>query len=174
MFRAVCYALTLAFLGCCAAHATTPSLLVLDIELTGDVGGPELADEHQARMRRESGVLRSELASTDRYRIIDVSAAEAIVARMKSQYLYLHDCNGCELQIGQAAHADQVLISWVNRVSALILTLTYEIHDALTGKLLARESFDFRGDNDAAWTHAIRFMVRHLPDQAAGATRPTA
>jgi hypothetical protein len=43
--------------------------------------------------------------------------------------LYLHDCSGCDLDIGRQLGADQVLVAWVSRVSALILSLTYEFHD---------------------------------------------
>jgi hypothetical protein len=64
-----------------------------------------------------------------------------------------------------------VLVAWVNRVSALILTLTYEIHDVATGQIAARKSFDFRGDNDAAWTHAINYMVRDLKESRSRETR---
>jgi hypothetical protein len=60
-----------------------------------------------------------------------------------------------------------VLVAWVNRVSGLILTLTYEIHDVATGQIADRKSYDFRGDNDAAWTHAIDYMVRDLKERGA-------
>jgi Protein of unknown function (DUF2380) len=60
-----------------------------------------------------------------------------------------------------------VLVAWVNRVSTLILTLTYEIHDVATAQITARKSFGFRGDNDAAWTRAIDYMVRDLKESAA-------
>ena len=162
--RAICW-LSLV-LGCCAAEAATPSLVVLDIELSGDLGGPELVAEHQARLQKESALMRDALAGTNRYRIMDDASVGALLAQLKSQHLYLHDCNGCDLQVGQALCADQVLTPWVNRVSALILTLSYEIHDSKSGQILARESYDFRGDNDAAWAHAIHFMVRHMQDQS--------
>ena len=53
-------------------------------------------------------------------------------------------------------------MAWVNRVSALILSLTYEIRDVATGQIAARKSFGFRGDNDTSWTRAIDYMVRDL------------
>lgn len=158
-------------LGSNLAHASAPSVAVLDIEMTGDLGGPELIPEHQARISRESAFMRAELAASGHFRIVDTQPAEALVGRLKSEYLYLHDCNGCDLQIARDLGADEILIPWVNRVSALILTLTYEIHEASTGQIVARESYDFRGDNDAAWTHAIRFMVRHLKDASGDAPR---
>ena len=55
---------------------------------------------------------------------------------------------------------------WVNRVSALILSITFEIHDVATGQIVARKSFGFRGDNDTSWTRAIDYMVRDLGESA--------
>jgi hypothetical protein len=37
-------------------------LLVLDVELAGDLGGPGLSAEHETRLQMASGRLRSELA----------------------------------------------------------------------------------------------------------------
>ena len=64
--------------------------------------------------------------------------------------------------VGRELDADLVMVAWVDRVSGLILSLTYEIHDVKTNQITARQSFDFRGDNDTAWNHAIDYMVRHL------------
>jgi len=88
------------------------------------------------------------------------------VDELKSQYRYLHDCNGCDLDLGKQLGADQVLVAWVDRVSGLILSLTYEIHDVATGQITARKSFSFRGDNDNSWTHAIDYMVRDLVESS--------
>ena len=57
------------------------------------------------------------------------------------------------------------MVVWMDRVSALILSLTYEIHDVKTQQIVDRKSYDLRGDNDAAWAHAIQFMVRDLKDR---------
>jgi hypothetical protein len=32
----------------------------------------------------------------------------------------------------------------------------------MAGQIKARKSYDFRGDNDSAWTHAIDYMARDL------------
>jgi hypothetical protein len=41
--------------------ASPPKLVVLDVELSGDLGGPELASEHQARLNLASTRLRQSL-----------------------------------------------------------------------------------------------------------------
>jgi PQQ-dependent catabolism-associated CXXCW motif protein len=139
-----------------------PTLVVLDVELTGDLGGPDFTAEHEARLKTESARLRQDLERAGMYHILDAGAAEDTINRLRSHQAYLHDCNGCDLEVGRELHADLVFVAWVYRVSGLILTLTYEIHEVNTGQITARKSFDFRGDNDRAWDHAIDFMVRDL------------
>lgn len=145
-----------------AARGDKPKLAVLDIELTGDLGGPQFAAEHAARLRMESATLREQLAHSGLYQLIDTAAAQDQIQTLRSQQRFLHDCNGCDLDVGRQLGADQTLVTWVDRVSGLILSLTYEFHDVATGQIVARKSYDFRGDNDAAWTHAINYMVRDL------------
>ena len=144
--------------------ASPSKLVVLDVELSGDVGGPELVPEHQARLKLASAKLRESLSRTGLYQLVDSTAARSTIEKLRSQYLYLHDCNGCDLDIARQLGADQVLVTWVNRVSALILSLTYEFHDVETGQITARKSFGFRGDNDTSWTRAIDYMVRDLEE----------
>ena len=148
------------------AASDKPKLAVLDIELTGDLGGPQFAAEHAARLKKESDILRQQLANSGLYQVVDLAPAQSLITRLKSQQLYWHDCNGCDLQVGKQLGADQVLVTWVYRVSGLILSLTYEFHGVANGQILARKSYDFRGDNDTAWTHAIKFMVQDLKESA--------
>lgn len=150
-----------------AAEADKPKLVVLDIELTGDLGGPQFAAEHAARLRKESAILRQQLANTGLFQLVDTTPAQPLITRLKSQQAFWHDCNGCDLEVGKQLGADQVLVTWVDRVSGLILSLTYEFHGVANGQILDRKSYDFRGDNDAAWTHAISYMVRDLKETSA-------
>ena len=146
------------------AAPAKPKLVVLDMELTGDLGGPQFTAEHAVRLRTETAILRRELENSRLYEVLDNTPAVPLINRLKSQQAYLHDCNGCDLEIGRQLGADQVLATWVDRVSNLILSLTYEFHDVASGQIVGRNSYDFRGDNDAAWTHTITFMVRDLKE----------
>ena len=147
-----------------AAAPAQSKLVVLDIELTGDLGGPQFTAEHAARLEKESAILRRELQNDGQFEVLDNTPALPLINRLKSQQAYWHDCNGCDLQVGRQLGADLVLVTWVDRVSNLILSLTYEFHDVASGQIVGRKSYDFRGDNDAAWTHAITFMVRDLKE----------
>ena len=144
-------------------------LAILDLELTGDLGGPRFAAEHEARLKNESDLLRQELERSGLYQVLDLAPAQKLIEQLRSHQAYLHDCNGCDLDVGRLLGADQVMVAWVDRVSGLILTLTYEIHEVSTSQIARRKSYDFRGDNDAAWTHAVRYMVRDLKRSMEGA-----
>lgn len=146
--------------------AAPSQLAVLDVELSGDLGGPEFSAEHEARLKMASTRLRESLSRSGLYKVVDTAPAQHAIDQLKSQHLYLHECNGCDLDVGRQLGADQVLVAWVNRISGLILTLSYEIHDVATGRVTARKSFDFRGDNDVAWTRAIDYMVRDMKESA--------
>jgi Protein of unknown function (DUF2380) len=150
-----------------AFAAERPKLVVLDIELTGDTGGAQFAAEHEARLKMESARLRQELRQSGLYTVVDSDPAQPLITKLTSQQKFLHDCNGCDLEIGRQLNTDQTLVTWVDRVSGLILSLTYEFHDVHTGQIVGRKSYDFRGDNDSAWTHAVRYMVEDLKERAA-------
>jgi hypothetical protein len=166
----VCGALAIVLAALAAGPALAvqkPTLVVLDIELTGDTGGPQFAAEHEVRLKMESDKLRQELQQSGLYTLIDAAPAQPLITKLKSQQEYLHDCNGCDLEVGRQLKADQVVVTWVDRVSGLILSLTYEFHDVATGQIVGRKSYDFRGDNDSAWTHAVKYMVKDLKEAAA-------
>lgn len=150
-----------------SAADAPPRLAVLDVELTGDLGGPQFASEHEARLKMASARLREDLERSGLYQVLDVTPAQGSIDRLRDQHRYLHDCGGCDLDIGRELEADRVLVAWVYRMSGLILTLTYELHDVATEQIAARKSFDFRGDNDQAWTHAIDYMVRDMKSEGA-------
>jgi Protein of unknown function (DUF2380) len=101
------------------AAPSKPKLVVLDIELTGDLGGPQFTVEHAARLKTESAILRRELENSGLYQVLDNTAALPLINRLKSQQAYWHDCNGCNLEVGRQLGADQVLVTWVDRVSNL-------------------------------------------------------
>src|SRR3954447_3732554 len=88
-------ALGFALMACTfVTHAASPpKLVVLDVELTGDLGGPEFVEEHKARLNLASTRLRENLAHTGRYQIVDSGAEQKSIDELKSRYLYLHDCN---------------------------------------------------------------------------------
>jgi hypothetical protein len=137
-------------------------LAVIDLELTGDLGGPEFEQEHAQRLKSEDAELRRALMASGKFLVMDNAPAAGILDRLQSERAHLFDC-ACDIEVGKALGADFTMVVWVYRVSGLILTLTYELHDVASEQIVARKAYEFRGDNDTAWTHAIRYMVRDLP-----------
>src|SRR5688500_12218981 len=118
MTRSLCLALVLAV--CSAGWAAAPDaqpieLVVLDVELTGDLGGAQFAGEHEARLKLATKELRDNLSRTGLYRLVDTAPAQGTIDELKSRYRYLHDCNGCDLDIGRQLDADQVMVARVYR-----------------------------------------------------------
>jgi hypothetical protein len=149
-----------------ATSVSPTRLVVLDVELIGDLGGPAYEAQHEARLKMASALLREQLSATRLYEVADNSRAAALIESLKARQS-LRQCNGCEFDIAKELDAQQVLVPWVYRVSNLILTLNYEIRDVAMGETITRKAFDFRGDNDAAWRHAITYMVRDLKERVA-------
>lgn len=148
-----------------SAPSQLKRLVVLDIELTGDLGGKSFEAEHEQRLRMVSARLRDELQCTHRYSVVDNAPAKMLIDRLKSEQ-YLHRCNGCEFDIARQLNADQVLVPWVYRMSNLVLTLHIEIRDVATRRTLMKKALDFRGDNDTGWTRAIDYLIRGMKQRS--------
>jgi hypothetical protein len=136
-------------------------LLVLDLELVGDLSDASLAGAHEERIRSVSKLLRQELSQLPTYEVVDAAPAKEHIESLRAVQ-YLHKCNGCEIDVALELGANQVLVAWVHRVSQLILSLTYEIREVPSGRPLKRKAFDFRGDNDTGWSRAVTYMVKDL------------
>ena len=70
--------------GLAAAAPAKPKLVVLDIELTGDLGGPQFTAEHAARLRMESAILRRELEASGLYQVLDNTPALPLINQLTS------------------------------------------------------------------------------------------
>lgn len=151
--------------GDSSASSQLKRLVVLDIELTGDLGSKSIEAEHKQRLLMVSARLRDKLQCTHLYSVVDNAPATTLIDRLKSEQ-YLHRCNGCEFDIGRHLNADQVLVPWVYRVSNLVLTLHIEIRDVATRRILMKKALDFRGDNDRAWTRAIDYLIREMKQRS--------
>jgi hypothetical protein len=164
------YVLCLLLLGLVSvacAESARPRLLALDFEIVDTSGEPvDKRAEHARRLSLVRAWIAKELAARKLY--VDVDAATIrtqIDAVLRGQYL--RSCNGCELDLAQAAGADAVLLGKFNKVSTLIGSLDLVIKDAKTGARLVERRLDFRGDTDEAWLRAARFFVDELARDAA-------
>lgn len=145
------------------------SIAVLDFELIDDQHALSPATVEYARLPVISDQLRRDLATDGLYRVVDNAPQSMLIAHYRATQP-LYDCNGCELEIGRALHADRVLVGWVQKVSNLILNINIAIKDVRTGDVVLSRSVDLRGNTDTSWRRGIDYLVKSIVD-ARGANR---
>jgi Protein of unknown function (DUF2380) len=141
----------LAAAGASGAEPPIP-VAVFDVVLinTAEVSStPAELDRAQALGRQ----LRDALSRSGRYRVVELSPDDAA--------LDLRHCNGCELPVARQAGATETVITWVHKVSELILNINLEIDDAMTGATVRRGSVDIRGNTDESWTRGLRYLLEN-------------
>jgi hypothetical protein len=71
------------------------------------------------------------------------------------------DCNGCELRMARQLGARYAVVSEVQKVSNLILSMNLYVRDAETGANLRGLAVDIRGNTDESWLRGIRYILRN-------------
>lgn len=161
-------AVALAALVCLDACAEPrKSIAVMDFEILDDTrqyNPPEVNQAQDKRLKLITEQLKAELSDRGLYEVLDNSMArERIEAVLSARTFY--GCNGCELEIAQALHADLVSIGWVQKVSNLILNINIEVKDARTGEVVYGKSVDLRGNTDTSWLRGIRYLVDSIVEK---------
>jgi hypothetical protein len=165
---AVTLGIALAIVGIQASKAAEPAdlktLVVLPFEIQDTSGEVGPADRHDAVLGRLTALVRTEIASRHLYRVESKSRTDLAVAAVNPS-TFLRNCNGCEIEIAKDLRADCVLIGWIYKMSTLILALHVDVKDVTTSKTIYARVFDFRGDNEEAYAHAVKVLVRSLMDE---------
>lgn len=149
------------------AEPPLKTLLMLDFEIIDHTGDNAAMPAQAARLDMISRQLRNEFQEKRLYQVLDRTQVQALIDQQRSRF-NLNDCNGCELDIARAAHADRVLTAWVQKVSNLILNINIEIKDANTGATILMKSVDIRGNTDQTWTRGVNYMVRSMVEKQQG------
>ena len=159
--------LALCLLPGLAGGAGLKTIVLLDFELV-DSGLDHASDAAQReRLLSISQVLRQEFIDRHFYTVLDNEPAAALIADLGSRFT-LHDCNGCDADIGRALHADRTLTAWVQKVSNLILNINIQIRDVQTGHVVLARSVDIRGNTDASWLRGVRYLTRSMEEAHQG------
>ena len=98
------------------------------------------------------------------YQVVDTAPIADRLQALDS----LRGCNGCDLDLGRALHADLEAFGWVQKVSNLILNINLEVHDVLSGRLVDAGSVDIRGNTDEVLAPRPRLPAQEqdFPGQA--------
>jgi uncharacterized protein DUF2380 len=143
------------------ADAPAPiKLAVFDFELEDFSGGagiiPESADDRE-QLRLATETARRLLTDSGQYSLVDVSSADAPAVTAHS----LRKCDGCDAAIASKLGADQSLLGIVNRVSRMEYGVTFQLHDAGTGKLLSVEQTDLRMGANYSWNRGAAWLIKN-------------
>ena len=143
------------------------SLTVLDFELVDDQNNPLTKAAQVLRLRNATAQLQRELAEQGLYRIVDPAPSQALLGRLREQQEFLYRCDDCAAQVGTLLGVELVMVTWVQKVSELILNLNVQILDVKTEQVVFTKSVDMRGNDDVSWMRAVRFLVRDMAEKRA-------
>ena len=147
------------------AQASPKTIVLMKFELVDDTGDRASDEAQRVRLALISQQLRVAFTENRLYTVVDNAPAAALIDDLESR-LALHDCNGCDVDIGRALNADRVLTAWVQKVSNLILNINIQIRDVKTGLIVLNKSVDIRGNTDESWTRGIRYIVRSMAEKS--------
>lgn len=143
-----------------AASAPIP-LAIFDFELEdfSAAAGTDSADA--AHLANVNETVRQLFAQSGRYKLIDVSSADAAVVRDHA----LRDCNGCDADIALKLGAEQSLVGVVSRISRTEYVVKFQLRDARTGAVVASGDSGLRMGADYSWSRgAARLLQDRLLD----------
>jgi len=112
---------------------------------------------HAERLGRFKADLETGLAKSGKYRLAALSCPSETCGASDQEAADL----GAQ---AKKAGADLLLIGGVHKMSSLVLWLKIDVVDIATGKRILERLVTFRGDNDAAWSHAAEFLLRQLAE----------
>lgn len=153
--------------GLAQAQPAAPlkSLVVADFELVDEQNNPLTKAAQEIRLRRVTAQLQTELAERGLYRVVDPAPSAALQRALRAQQEYLYRCDDCAAQIGALMKVDLVMVTWVQKVSELILNLNVQIYDVARQQPVFSKSVDMRGNDDVSWDRAVRFLVRDMAEK---------
>ncbi len=153
------------------AHGDEATVAVVDFDLIdtslqADFGGPLKADVN--RLEKTEDQLRRLIDDSKFFKVIGSETAERISKELRQSQYRLHECNSCEMRIGEAVGSDYVLVGWVQKVSNLILNLNLVLRKVPGGEDIVGSSVDMRGNTEEAWSRAAEYIVERelLPEYA--------
>ena len=152
--------------GTARAESGAPrSLAVVDFELVDEQNNPATKAAQEVRLRDATRQLQRELAERGLYRIVDPTPSQDLQHKLRSQQEFLYRCDDCAEQIGRLLDVDLVMVTWVQKVSELILNLNVQIYDVNARKVVFTKSVDMRGNTDESWTRAVHYLVRDMAEK---------
>jgi hypothetical protein len=161
MIRSLLCAGLLVMFGSSVAQAPIP-LAIFDFELEDFSAGASpagTAPADAAQLAKVTTTVRQLFTESERYRLIDVSGADATAVRAHT----LRDCNGCDADIALKLGAQQSLVGVVSRISRTEYVVKFQVRDARTGAVIATGDSGLQMGADYSWNRgAARLFKERL------------
>jgi hypothetical protein len=145
------------------AHADDPwsgkraaffGVTFIDSSTEGELRG--VRTDEEARIE----LMRAQIAETLREQgldLVDLSPVQDELDRTRNPAR----CNGCELRMAKRLGADYAVVSEVQKVSNLILSMNIYVRDTATGRNLRGQAVDIRSNTDESWLRGARYILRN-------------
>lgn len=150
-----------------AAPGRLRSLAVVDFELVDDQNNPLTKAAQKVRLRNATLQLERELAERQLYRVVNTAPSQELLRTLRAQQEFIYQCDDCAEQVGRLLDVDLVMVTWVQKVSELILNLNVQIYDVKARKVVFSKSVDMRGNTDESWNRAVPYLVRDMAEKRA-------
>ena len=122
-----------------------------DTSLQGEIEGRSAGD--QARLMHLNAQLRNLLTQSGRYVPVNMAPVQA-----EARASNLDACGDCAITMARSVGAEVAVTGLVQKVSNLILNINLAIRDVASGRVLAAQSVDIRGDTDESWSRGLSFL----------------
>lgn len=164
----------LAILAICLIHiapnqsmaSEKERLVILPFEIIDNIPSPGSKERNEQMLKNLTTFIGKKIKEHELFEVVTQNRVNDLVsaAQLGTE---VHNCNLCEFDLARQAGGDKVMIGWIYKMSLLILTLHIEIKDVSGEKTIIRKAYDFRGDNEYAWSRAAKYMVRDLKSMIA-------
>ena len=126
----------------------------LDTSQEGALNGPR-ADE-SARVGMVEDLLAGTLVERG-LRLVDLAPVQNELDRTANPA----DCYGCDVRMARQLGADYAVVSEIQKVSNLILSMNVVVRDAATGEQVRGQAVDIRGNTDVSWLRGMSYLLRN-------------
>jgi hypothetical protein len=134
--------------------APPPSTAVFDVAFVNSSLDPVSPAETE-RLHHMGEVLRQSLERSGQYHVISLAPVKDRIAAIRD----VHDCNGCEIDLARQADGQLAVVTWVQKVSNLILNISIRVEDVATGRTLKAGSVDIRGNTNESWDRGLKYLL---------------
>lgn len=70
-------------------------------------------------------------------------------------------CYGCDQRMASKLGVDLIVVSEVQKVSNLLLSMNVEVRDPASGALLRGRAVEVRGNTDETWQRSVDYLLEH-------------